>query len=97
MNKLSVLLLGLAVLAACDGATPDAPIQPPTEQAAASLTQAQQAQVDQAVSIAAQIADAPQDVASILEAAGLDADGLDALMLEIAQDPAMSQAYLDAR
>lgn len=53
--------------------------------------------VTQAADIAAQISKSPQDADKLLAAAGLDRDGLDKLMYEIANDPELTAQYRMAR
>lgn len=53
--------------------------------------------VAKAVEIADAIAKAPGDADAILEKHGLDRDKLDAMMFEIAKDPALAAQYQAAR
>lgn len=53
--------------------------------------------VAKAVEIADAIAKAPEDADAILEKHGLDRDKLDAMMFEIAKDPALAESYKLAR
>jgi len=53
--------------------------------------------VAKAVEVADAIASAPEDADAILEKHGLDRDKLDAMLFEIARDPALSAAYKTAR
>ncbi|MBL8975969.1 MAG: hypothetical protein JNK56_35525 [Myxococcales bacterium] len=50
-----------------------------------------------AASVAKEISGAPDKADEILGKHGLDRDKLDALMFEIAGDPALTQRYMDAR
>jgi hypothetical protein len=53
--------------------------------------------VSKAASIAREIESAPSDADAILQRHGLDRDGLDRLMYDIARNPDLSRAYRDAR
>ncbi len=55
------------------------------------------AKVTLAATVAKEISGAPDKADEILGKHGLDRDKLDALMFEIAGDPALTQAYMDAR
>jgi hypothetical protein len=71
-------------------AAPGAPVE---AEAAAPLDP----RVAKAVEVADAIASAPEDADAILEKHGLDRDKLDAMLFEIARDPALSAAYKTAR
>ena len=53
--------------------------------------------VEQAVTLANQISADPNQADSILESAGMDRDGFEALLYEIAKDPELSKSYAIAR
>lgn len=55
------------------------------------------AKIQLAASVAKEISGAPDKADEILGKHGLDRDKLDALMFEIADDPALTQRYMDAR
>jgi hypothetical protein len=55
------------------------------------------AKIQLAATVAKEISGAPDKADEILGKHGLDRDKLDALMFEIAGDPALTQAYMDAR
>jgi hypothetical protein len=82
-------------------AAPEPKVSPgpaPTEPApTAHDADAPQAKVALAATIAREIAAAPDEADAILARNGLDRDGLDALMYEIARDPALASAYKEQR
>lgn len=49
-----------------------------------------------AATIAKEIQASPDDYEKVLEKHGLDADGFEALMFEVAEDPALSDEYAKA-
>jgi hypothetical protein len=55
------------------------------------------AKIQLAASVAKEISGAPDKADEILGKHGLDRDKLDALMFEIAGDPALTKRYMDAR
>lgn len=102
-----VLGLGLLGLAACDPA-PEPETKEDTaaeeevkeeaqEDATEEVAEALDPRVETASKVAAAIEADPQNADSILENAGLDRDGLNDLMYEIARDPGLSASYQEQR
>lgn len=85
----------LSLLSACGG-TPSEPPPPTTRAETAPVVQEAPAvnpKVAKAAAISREVNANPGDAVAILSKHGLDQDGLDALMVEIATDPALSAAY----
>lgn len=93
---LLIAMLGLAALGCAGGSTPEsetAASETMNETGAAPASDA----VQQAAEIANAIEAAPDRANEILEAHGMTAEQFEALLYEIAQDPAKSEAYAAAR
>lgn len=90
LRKLSFVLL----LGACTGA-PSAPSDPePTVDGTPQATaDAVPEKVQKAVTVGKAIQAAPEDAASILSDNGMTAEEFEALLYEIAEDPALASAY----
>jgi hypothetical protein len=73
--------------------TPEEPPKEPEAPPAPSLDP----KVEQAVTVANQIAANPGDADTILTNAGLDREGFEKLLYEIARDPELSKSYAIAR
>lgn len=96
---LSAMLLSLIAAPACGGG--DAKTGDKADKADKSDKGAAAAPLDPKVAKAVEVADAiaknPDDADAILEKHGLDREKLDAMMFEIAKDPALAEAYRVAR
>jgi hypothetical protein len=84
----------LSLLLACSGGeTPPAPAAPPSAAQAPSMP----AQVRRALELAAAVEAAPANADAALTAKGATRAELEALLFDIARDPALAKAYSDAR
>jgi hypothetical protein len=86
-----VIALGLAVSAAAHSS--DTESAPPAADADAPAME----MVQKALTIAREIEANPDQGEQILESHGMTAESFQALMVEIAEDPAMAEAYAAAR
>ena len=69
----------------------------PTPESTPPVVDPADSKIQLAASVAKEISGAPDKADEILGKHGLDRDKLDALMFEIAGDPALTQRYMDAR
>ena len=93
-TRLLTLCLAFLALTACGGGeTTEAPADAPAADAAPAPLPAK---VQEAVTVAKAIRAKPDDTAAALADNGTTAAAFDALMYEIAADPALSKAFEDA-